>query len=335
MMFKAYLDHARAIGAYLVILGHLIPRGMFERQLIYAFHMPLFFFISGMLHKENGSWNIKKYVKTLIIPCFFYVFFLWSLSGILWFLDVWDFGQRYGMEKPDTLLGTYWITLKQNVLWLFYDTKSSSGPCWFLISLFTCKLLMNVYSQIKANRAVILLITLVGFVAFSINHVRFLFLQSTFMALPLFFLGYYFRQIDYIFSFGNKWSCIFYSILFFVIMMFVSIYNGNVSMLGVKFGTHSKCISIPLFYIAGLSGTLSVLFFSSGINKFANISRIVAKSLITILGFQLFLVYFCWYQLGTLEKSCIYSALLSFPILIICVYVHKKIEKCFPFVLGK
>ena len=51
------LDYARLLTAFLVIYGHLFPYepNNYVRVFIYQFHMPLFFVISGMLHKYNGS----------------------------------------------------------------------------------------------------------------------------------------------------------------------------------------------------------------------------------------------------------------------------------------
>lgn len=42
-----WIDNARAIGILLVVLGHsLIPASI--QTYIYSFHMPLFFFLSGL-----------------------------------------------------------------------------------------------------------------------------------------------------------------------------------------------------------------------------------------------------------------------------------------------
>ena len=78
-----YLDHARAIGAYLVIFGHLLPYdNVIPRMYIYSFHMALFFMISGLLHKETGSIQIKKFFITLILPVFFLIYY-YGLSKLL------------------------------------------------------------------------------------------------------------------------------------------------------------------------------------------------------------------------------------------------------------
>ena len=52
-----YIDIARGIGILLVVMGHndfsLISPFLFK--LIYSFHMPLFFFMSGIFFKPHSS----------------------------------------------------------------------------------------------------------------------------------------------------------------------------------------------------------------------------------------------------------------------------------------
>lgn len=52
-----YIDIAKGIGITLVVMGHndfsLISP--FAHKLIYAFHMPMFFFMSGMFFKPDMS----------------------------------------------------------------------------------------------------------------------------------------------------------------------------------------------------------------------------------------------------------------------------------------
>lgn len=47
-----WLDYSKTIGMYLVVLGHVIKDNtQLLKGIIYSFHMPLFFFLSGFLHK--------------------------------------------------------------------------------------------------------------------------------------------------------------------------------------------------------------------------------------------------------------------------------------------
>ena len=85
-----FLDNAKILTVILVIFGHLYGTFSVERLYMYAFHMPLFFMISGMLHKHVGDGiQIKKYLNKILLPIIvffaaFSVFFIpIVLSGAL------------------------------------------------------------------------------------------------------------------------------------------------------------------------------------------------------------------------------------------------------------
>lgn len=67
-----YIDLYRAFGIILMVMGHIGFGGKFDK-FIHAFHMPMFFFISGFFYKEKNI-DIKKYTvdkaKKLLTPYF-------------------------------------------------------------------------------------------------------------------------------------------------------------------------------------------------------------------------------------------------------------------------
>ena len=50
-----YLDMAKGIGILFMIVGHTISLG-WQKDLIYSFHMPLFFVCSGMTMVLSNNW---------------------------------------------------------------------------------------------------------------------------------------------------------------------------------------------------------------------------------------------------------------------------------------
>lgn len=88
-----YMDVAKIIGLFLVILGHLYTtEGVGEenavRTFIYGFHMPFFFLVSGMLHKFKGL-SLQQMVlsnsRKLLLPwlCFnMFAVFYYSLTAL-------------------------------------------------------------------------------------------------------------------------------------------------------------------------------------------------------------------------------------------------------------
>lgn len=87
-----WVDAGKCIGIFLVIFGHngLHPQYNF---LIYAFHMPLFFVLSGYTFSDNHNiWSffIRKtrslmipYVTFAVVCSMYYVVYHWVNSGIL------------------------------------------------------------------------------------------------------------------------------------------------------------------------------------------------------------------------------------------------------------
>ncbi len=71
-----YIDYAKAIGIILVVIGHINEYNSPCKAWLYAFHMPLFFILSGMFLKPSNDFRafIDKRVRRLIVP-----FLIWGL----------------------------------------------------------------------------------------------------------------------------------------------------------------------------------------------------------------------------------------------------------------
>ena len=62
-----WIDYAKGIGIILVVYGHMI-RGMSQHipanffyvsdSVVYGFHMPLFFFLTGLFVEKWAAWSI-------------------------------------------------------------------------------------------------------------------------------------------------------------------------------------------------------------------------------------------------------------------------------------
>ena len=79
-----YLDIAKGLGILAVVWAHIMLVG-WSHKIIYAFHMPFFFFVSGMLFKREKYTSfgdfLKKRAKRLLVPYFIYAigsYVLWA-----------------------------------------------------------------------------------------------------------------------------------------------------------------------------------------------------------------------------------------------------------------
>ena len=91
-----WIDYAKVFGIWLVILGHILNAGRpIEAELhmlVYSFHMPFFFFVSGLLFSTKGMAFVpflKTKAKSLIVPYILLNIFCVILSILIYFfLDV-------------------------------------------------------------------------------------------------------------------------------------------------------------------------------------------------------------------------------------------------------
>lgn len=133
----SYIDSAKALLIIFVVLGHILqyanPRYdilpyTLMQEFIYAFHMPAFFLLSGMLsdaevwRKRSFADHIKSRCRTLVIP---YIFF--ELLAIVY--------KHFALHSVSLKDGLYFMaTLRCNV-----------GADWYLPALFLASLLYWLY----------------------------------------------------------------------------------------------------------------------------------------------------------------------------------------------
>lgn len=169
------VDVAKGIGILLVILGHLKNPIM---DFIYAFHMPLFFFISGMFVKKGLSLGsmVKSKAKRLLIPFALYYFLvvIYKMVKLLakGELDL----SAFNLNNPDSIF--------LNV-----------GPIWFLLALFYVYVLWLpfAYLPLILRIATALFVTLLPLSFYDVNPA---YLSSALLALPFFVLGNSFKAME-------------------------------------------------------------------------------------------------------------------------------------------
>lgn len=86
-----FIDIAKGIGIILVVLGHCLAYECHNKlfMMIYSFHMPLFFFLSGFLFKSKDyAAYLSGKVKTLLFPMIFFQALNVISYGILFILGL-------------------------------------------------------------------------------------------------------------------------------------------------------------------------------------------------------------------------------------------------------
>ena len=129
-----WIDVAKAIGILLIILSHTLENGLF-RQAIFSFHVPLFFFLSGLTYHgvKKGVW--KKRFFRLYLP---YVIF--SLVSIMAFAVAAHF--LPGLQDVNVGIG-------KGIVGMLYGNARTGNmkwnePLWFIPSLIAVYVLADI-----------------------------------------------------------------------------------------------------------------------------------------------------------------------------------------------
>lgn len=126
-----YLDIAKGIGILLVVWAHIMLVGASHR-LIYAFHMPLFFFISGMLFNKDKFVSygqfLKQRAKRLFVPYVLYSVATWCVWAAFRYLRH-DEVDSYFMPLLQTIIaqGSGEFIVHNSALWFV--------PCLFAVEI--------------------------------------------------------------------------------------------------------------------------------------------------------------------------------------------------------
>ena len=107
-----YLDIAKGIAIFLVVIGHVAnPQDApYYRMVIYTFHMPLFFLVSGSLTKRHSHYEkynlknlgifVKKNFFALVVPYIIWalIFMPFDIKAVPYLF----YGSRWGINKAAT-----------------------------------------------------------------------------------------------------------------------------------------------------------------------------------------------------------------------------------------
>lgn len=193
-----YIDFVKAIGICLVVLGHTFGGGLFALK---TYHMPLFFFLAGLLFKDED--NIKEYVKNrvrrLYIPFLLYEIFFLFIHNFLYNLGI--------LSDCYSFPGDYLVQIVHIVC--FDNCETLLSPIWFVTAMFfsgiICKIIISFFK--KRNIIFIFVISIlliyvgmlngrsnIFYVKFSINCHQII--NVSFVAIGYMLMGYLFKKFS-------------------------------------------------------------------------------------------------------------------------------------------
>lgn len=182
------IDNLYTFGMLLVLLGHIGLTPIFNEtylhKWIYAFHMPLFFWIAGFLFnsKPKGLKFLVLKAKRLLIPLF-------VLTTIVFVPKV--FLSQFALRPIEG----GWMSYLES---LFIPSHNPVQPLWFLIVLFNVYVIGELFTYIlgKYNWGGWLLLGIISALVSNLcTRIGFLGLSETIYYFPYFCLGIICRQM--------------------------------------------------------------------------------------------------------------------------------------------
>lgn len=334
-----YIDDAKAFAILLMIIGHLATYKPVD-VLIYGFHIPLFFIVSGLFFNPKRSFgeNVSKGFKQLIVPYLCFELINLSIGWISPYLhpEHYKGGMTgWGIVKA-ALLG---ILLGQD-----YVTKISFlpfGPLWFLVALFFSRVIFAALSKLFKNKFFLAVVaTAVGiglYFGLSKNILPFksagtniFSIRCAAMGLPFYASGYLMRGIDFT---EIKYRPIIVALL---VAFYVpsSLYNGLCGIDELMYGKN-----MLLYYLNAVIGSMAVILFFSLVEMPEYVHN-VGRNTLLILGLTAFpILAYKMVEVFILHQSYISKYYVYIPLSIACIVVimplRKFFEKYLPFALGK
>lgn len=322
-----WIDWSKSIAIFLVIWGH-IPMHSEIHSIIYSFHMPLFFLISGYLYtpRKTTKEEISKNLKTLILPYFIYQFIFYPYWIVREFI------------VPHQAFNIYDGIIQPIVQSLLSD--AINGPTWFIYCLF----LIKIYSHILQKKQSIYWYATSISCIFSIFICYWLNKQSifgtyaihNFFALQIFFfVGQALKRInieDIVNSLRK--SIIWFALFFFSFTALISMGYNNIYI------TISETVK---FYALGFTGSAMIIGIGFILNRVkSNVNYNISVGTMVILGIHWMFIgvinFFIekylhitgdiTYSSFTAFLISVFIAILNYPLIIIC-------KKHLPLLLGK
>ncbi len=180
------IDIYKGIGILCIMIGHIGFGGVADK-VIHAFHMPMFFLISGFLFQEKRTESFRDYLirkaKALLIPYAVFGlahYFIWVLCPV--------FRQEEISLKP------LW-----HLLWINTTKLPIAGALWFLTALFFASVLFFILrrkiSNDKALAGIVILLAICGHLCVKFLPVRLPWaLDAAFVGIGLFLIGFYLKK---------------------------------------------------------------------------------------------------------------------------------------------
>lgn len=252
------LDIMKGIGILLVVFAHVLHKS----GIIYQFHMPLFFILSGAaLTYSKSGFSLKKKAKSLLVPYFVFsiiCFVYWALieSRFRPMHDVAIFDNGIGLNVKLQQFANIFTAINCRSAFVY------NIVLWFLPCLFMAELLYSKIKGTKVEWVIDVLCIIICYVAVSSSNGFPWCLGEAVIAVPLLSLGNRFYQpLMKVLKERTIYAMVIGVICLLAFIFIFLILNPHTDM------AHN--IIPKEFYLMAILGSLCVVILSLEIDRFA------------------------------------------------------------------
>lgn len=304
------IDVAKGLGIVLVVIGHTkLPT--IAMNIIYAFHVPLFFVLSGMVFSDGKSFANIMYskIRTLLVPYYFFGIFV-----------------TLALYMHNNISTTYQI-----YEFIVFGTGYNSA-LWFIAHLFVLTLYAQFIVKFSNKTTLYILLMLhliIGLKFFELEISSMWRLDLLPLSFSFFIAGYLFKE-----QIINKITSIKWGGVIVVFVIFLTSIYFNLTHHSFADSSYGQFLDLPLNYlVASVSGILLTLFVSSKLVKF-RFFHFIGQHTIVILSTHQFvpMLLTTFYISINIDMPSILHRILS-VVLIYCLIIYT--DKYARFIIGR
>lgn len=244
-----YIDVTKALGMLAIMWGHIaVGKSV---TFVYTFHIPLFFFLSGMVFVQDkypDFWSfVKRRIQTLIVPYIIYSFITWAIWAVFSYVS-------------HAKVESYWMPLLETFI-----AQGSEGylvhnvPLWFVSCLFVVELTYYWIAKLPDvwNMIICVLMAVVSYVL--VNYCTFFdfttlpwSIEVAMAAMVFYASGHLFikhighQSFEQIVN-KKRWVTIIIVLVSFIVVYYGGLYNKRISMGHANI--HNPFIFYPVAYL--------------------------------------------------------------------------------------
>lgn len=305
-----FIDVAKGIGILMVVWAHILLVGV-SHSVIYAFHMPLFFFISGLLFNKEKYFSlvhfIKQRTKRLFVPYLWYSIVTWC---------IWACFRYFRNDDVDSYLMPLLQTFIAQGSGAYIVHNSA---LWFIPCLFAVEVLYFLFS--KFNEWITLMLSfavaIVGCILINVYGDSYLFLlpwnlDAAFFALPFYSVANAIRRhvtLQRLIVMVTEYKI--YS-LFLTLGLCTLLLSLSVNYSECSMGSSSYECPLWIFFLRAFIGCFAVILFSILVSVF--LSKIRLCKMLK------------WFGRNSLDVMCLHIPIKGFVIILVTYFLRASID---------